>query len=67
MYRVRMDRGTQEDVTAAVAAHRELGSDYDSAIAEGLIERIGAEIDKRVDARFAAKERGRGRSGRTRP
>jgi len=61
MYRVHMDRGAQEDVTAAVAAHRELGSDYDSAIAEGLVERIGAEIDKRVDARFASNERGRSR------
>jgi len=58
MYRVHVDRGAQEDVTAAVAAHRELGSDYDSAIAEGLIEKIGTEIDKRIDARFASSERG---------
>jgi len=56
-----MDRGAQEDVSAAVAAHRELGSDYDSAIAEGLVDRIGAEIDKRIDARFASTVRGRGR------
>jgi hypothetical protein len=34
--------------------HRELGRDYDDAIAESLIERVGAEIDKRVDARLAA-------------
>jgi len=59
MYRVHVDRGSQEDVTAAVAAHRELGSDYDSAIAEGLVERIGEEIDKRIDARFASAVRGR--------
>jgi hypothetical protein len=56
-----MDRRAHEDVTAAVAAHRELGSDYDSAIAEGLVERIGAELDKRIDARFASRERGHAR------
>jgi hypothetical protein len=67
MYRVDMDRGAQDDVTAAVAAHRELGSDYNSAIAEGLVERIGAEIDKRVDARFASNERGRGRRAEMTP
>ncbi|MGH3399677.1 MAG: hypothetical protein ACRDPO_33830, partial [Streptosporangiaceae bacterium] len=32
----------------------ELGRDYDSAVAEGLVDRIGAEIDKRVDARLGA-------------
>jgi hypothetical protein len=50
-----------EDVTAAVAAHRELGGDYDRAIAEGLVERIGVEVDRRVDARLAAHGRGRRR------
>jgi hypothetical protein len=32
--------------------HHELGRDYEDAVAEGLVERIGAEIDKRVDARL---------------
>jgi hypothetical protein len=41
----------QEDIVAPAAAHRDLGRDYDGAVAEGLIDRIGAEIDKRVDAR----------------
>ncbi len=53
MYRVSVDTHTRDDVSASVAAHRELGRDYDDAVAEGLVERIGAEIDKRVDARIA--------------
>ncbi|MEP7026845.1 MAG: hypothetical protein ABJB47_24155 [Actinomycetota bacterium] len=48
-----MDQLAREDIAAAAAAHRELGRDYDAAVAEGLIERIGAEIDRRIDARLA--------------
>jgi hypothetical protein len=60
-----MDRLAREDIVAAAAAHRDLGRDYDDAVAEGLVERIGAEIDKRIDARLdrqpasAPKRRGR--------
>jgi hypothetical protein len=43
---------------AAAAAHHEPGRDYDGAVAEGLIDRIGAEIDRRVDARLGASSRG---------
>jgi hypothetical protein len=50
-----MDQLAREDITAAAAAHRELGRDYDGAVAEGLIERIGEEIDKRVDARLGQR------------
>jgi hypothetical protein len=42
----------REEIAASVAAHAELGPRYESAVAEGLIERIGDEIDKRVDARL---------------
>jgi len=42
----------REEVQAAAAAHHDLGSVYDTAVAEGLVERIGEEIDKRVDARL---------------
>jgi hypothetical protein len=42
----------REEVQASAAAHRDLGSGYDAAIAEGLVERIGEEIDRRVDARL---------------
>jgi hypothetical protein len=52
MYLVPMDQLAREDIAAAAAAHHELGRDYDGAVAEGLIERIGEEIDKRVDARL---------------
>jgi hypothetical protein len=55
MYRKRMDQATRHDIAAAAAAHRELGSAYDDAVAESLIDRIGAEIDKRVDARLGAR------------
>ena len=41
-----------DEVRASAAAHRDLGPGYDVAVAEGLVERIGEEIDKRVDARL---------------
>ena len=44
--------GIREEIQASTAAHRDLGSGYDSAVAEGLVERIGEEIDRRVDARL---------------
>jgi hypothetical protein len=56
-----MDQAARDDIAAAVAAHRELGRDYDGAVAEGLIERIGAEIDKRVEAQLAGTRTRRGR------
>jgi hypothetical protein len=56
MYLVAMDQLAREDIAAAAAAHRELGRDYDRAVAEGLIERIGDEIDKRVDARLGQRD-----------
>ena len=52
-----VDQATRDDIAAAAAAHQELGRDYDGAVAEGLIDRIGAEIDKRVDARLGAGSR----------
>jgi hypothetical protein len=42
----------RDEVQASAAAHRDLGSGYDAAVAEGLVERIGEEIDRRVDARL---------------
>lgn len=52
MYRNAVEQATRNDIAAAAAAHHELGRDYDGAVAESLIDRIGAEIDKRVDARL---------------
>jgi hypothetical protein len=50
-----MDVQAHEDVAAAAAAHSELGHEYESALAEGLVERISSEIDKQVDVRLAQR------------
>src|SRR5580700_3984618 len=42
----------RDEVRASAAAHNHLGPGYDTAVAEGLVERIGEEIDRRVDARL---------------
>jgi hypothetical protein len=54
-----MDRHSRDEIVAAAAAHAELGPGYDDAVAEGLVERIGAEIDRRVEAGFAQRDRRR--------
>jgi len=59
-----MEQLAREDIAAAAAVHNELGRDYEGALAESLVERIGAEIDKRVDARLG--ERGDRPAERTR-
>jgi len=57
MYLVVMDQLAREDIAAAAAVHHELGREYDDAVAESLVERIGAEIDKRVDTRLGQRGR----------
>ncbi|HEY2639621.1 MAG TPA: hypothetical protein VGI66_07010 [Streptosporangiaceae bacterium] len=52
-----MDQAARQDIAAAAAAHRELGREYDEAVAEGLVERIGVEIDKRIDTRLGPSPR----------
>jgi hypothetical protein len=47
-----MSSDHEAEIRASVAAHDDLGPGYDDAVAEGLVERIGAEIDKRIDARL---------------
>jgi hypothetical protein len=47
-----VDQVTRNDIAAAAAVHQELGRDYDDAVAESLVDRIGAEIDQRVEARL---------------
>ena len=64
MYRVRVEQASRDEIGAAVAAHSELGRDYDHAVAEGLIDRIGAEVDRRVDARLSGASRRALRGGR---
>jgi hypothetical protein len=60
MYRNAVDQATRDDIAAAAAAHHELGRDYDGAVAESLIDRIGAEIDKRIDVKLGAGSPGSG-------
>jgi hypothetical protein len=52
---VRVNSNERDEIAASVAAHAELGSRYDTAVAEGLVERIGDEIDKRIDARLGGQ------------
>jgi hypothetical protein len=47
-----MSSDHEAEIRASAAAHADLGSGYDDAVAEGLVERIGAEIDKRIEARL---------------
>jgi hypothetical protein len=52
-----MNARRDEEIAASVGAHRDLGSEYDDAIATGLVERIGAEVDRRVDERISQYQR----------
>jgi hypothetical protein len=45
-----MGTDRQTEIAASAAALQELGPGYDQALAEGLVERIGAEIDQRIAA-----------------
>jgi hypothetical protein len=46
---------TPNEIAAALAARRELGPDYEDAIAASLAERLEREITTRVDAGLAAR------------
>ena len=60
LYRALMGSDHEAEIRASVGAHDDLGSGYDDAVAEGLVERIGAEIDKRIDARLGHRFLGTG-------
>ena len=45
-----------EEIRAAAETHRELGPEYQDAVIESFIERVGREIDARVDGRLAAAQ-----------
>jgi hypothetical protein len=45
--------GREQEIAASVGAYRDLGGGYDDAIAAGLVERIGIEVDRRVDERIS--------------
>jgi hypothetical protein len=63
---VRVNANERDEITASVAAHAELGPRYDSAVAEGLVERIGEEIDRRIDQRIGEPQRTRQAQAATR-
>jgi hypothetical protein len=45
-----------DEFRAAAEVHRELGPEYDKAVVESFLERLGPEIDARVDARVAQEQ-----------
>jgi hypothetical protein len=45
-----------EEIRAAAEIHRELGPEYQDAVVESFVERVGREIDARVDSRLAAAQ-----------
>ena len=44
---------TPDEIRAAAETHRDLGPDYQSAVIESFLDKVGREIDARVDARVA--------------
>jgi hypothetical protein len=58
-----------EEIRAAAEVHRELGPNYQDAVIESFLDKVGREIDARVDARLAQQgvqppaQHGRGHSG----
>ena len=44
---------TPDEIRAAAETHRELGPDYQGAVIESFLDKVGREIDARVDARVA--------------
>src|ERR1700745_1140911 len=53
-----MSSDPEAEIRASVGAHADLGPGYEDAVAEGLVERIGAEIDKRIEARLTPTRAG---------
>jgi hypothetical protein len=47
-----------DEIRAAAGAHHELGPDYQPAVIESFLDKVGKEIDARVDARLAAGQHG---------
>jgi hypothetical protein len=56
IYRARVNSTslTPDEVRAAAETHRDLAPEYQSAVIESFLDRVGREIDARVDARLAA-------------
>ncbi|MEV0145638.1 MULTISPECIES: hypothetical protein [unclassified Nonomuraea] len=48
---------TGDELRAAVSARRDLGPDYEDALVESFLDKMGQEVDRRVDERLAAAPR----------
>jgi hypothetical protein len=59
-----LNTSREQEIAASVGAYRDLGGGYDDAIAAGLVERIGAEVDRRVDERVSQYQPAAGGAGR---
>lgn len=49
---------TPDEIRAAAETHRELGPDYQAAVIESFLDKVGREIDARVDARLSMVQPG---------
>ena len=47
---------TPDEIRAAAETHSELGPDYQGAVIESFLDKVGREIDARVDARLATSQ-----------
>ena len=47
-----MERRTQQELEATLAARRELGPEHEDELVAGFLQRIDQEIDRRVDDRL---------------
>ncbi|GAA4505885.1 MULTISPECIES: hypothetical protein [Nonomuraea] len=45
---------SSEELKAALAARRDLGPDFEEAIAASFLDKVGQEVDRRVDERLRA-------------
>lgn len=60
IYRVRMSSSlSRDEVLAAAETHNELGSAYRDAVIESFLDKVGREIDARVDARLVQQQAAR--------
>lgn len=48
---------SRDEIRAAAETHRELGPDYQEAVIESFLDKVGKEIDARVDARLGSGRR----------
>jgi hypothetical protein len=54
-YRGAVEQEVRNELEATLAARRELGQTHDDELIAGFLDRIGKEIDRRVDQEVAAR------------